>query len=203
MYVMKYTFCLLASVFLLSCGGKHEEERKEGADEKPAAAVTIQAGAGVRTAASSILSAYLQLKDALVNYDTLNANKAAATLVAATDSVDYTGTTDSAVVNTLQSNIGTIHSEAIALVQDKDLTEKRRAFSMITENLYPMLRAMQYNESKVYYQMCPMAFNDTETAYWLSDSREINNPYLGTKHPKYHSGMLHCGELKDSINYAK
>jgi hypothetical protein len=48
-----------------------------------------------------------------------------------------------------------------------------------------------------------MAFNDNETAFWLSNSREVVNPYLGKKHPKYASGMLHCGEVKDSIAYAK
>jgi hypothetical protein len=48
-----------------------------------------------------------------------------------------------------------------------------------------------------------MAFNDNETAFWLSDNREVVNPYLGKKHPKYASGMLHCGEVKDSLAYAK
>jgi hypothetical protein len=48
-----------------------------------------------------------------------------------------------------------------------------------------------------------MAFNDNEAAYWLSNSREVVNPYLGKKHPKYSSGMLHCGEVKDSLNYGK
>jgi hypothetical protein len=48
-------------------------------------------------------------------------------------------------------------------------------------------------------QECPMAFNDTETANWISNSSEIINPYLGNNHPKYKAGMLHCGELKDSI----
>ncbi len=74
---------------------------------------------------------------------------------------------------------------------------------MITENLYPLLQAAQYQGNTVYQQMCPMAFNDNEAAYWLSNSREVVNPYLGKKHPKYSAGMLHCGEVKDSLNYRK
>jgi hypothetical protein len=46
-----------------------------------------------------------------------------------------------------------------------------------------------------------MAFNDTETAQWLSKTEDIRNPYLGLHHPKYKSGMLECGEVKDSIDY--
>lgn len=199
---MKYTFCLSVSVILLSCGGTNEA-KKEVADAKPEAVVTVQTGAGVKASSVLMLTSYLQLKDALVNYDTASANMAAIRLGAAADSVDFSGTPDTNVVKTVRDQMGTIRSEALALVKETDLTEKRRSFSMITENLYPMLRAIQYNDARLYYQMCPMAFNDNETAYWISDSREINNPYLGTQHPKYASGMLHCGELKDSLNYAR
>lgn len=199
---MKYPFCLSISVILLSCGGTNEA-KKEVADAKPEAVVTVQTGAGVKASSVLMLASYLQLKDALVNYDTASANMAAIRLGEAADSVDFSGTPDTNVVKTVRDQMGTIRSEALVLVKETDLTEKRRSFSMITENLYPMLRALQYNDARLYYQMCPMAFNDNETAYWISDSREINNPYLGTQHPKYASGMLHCGELKDSLNYAR
>ncbi len=46
-----------------------------------------------------------------------------------------------------------------------------------------------------------MAFNDTESGIWMSAQSDIRNPYLGTKHQKYKSGMLHCGETKDSLNF--
>lgn len=199
---MKYIPCLLVLLVFCSCGGK-EQGKKELTKEKPDTVPTATAGEGVKASSAKVLASYLLLKDALVNYDAASADTAAHILAAAADSVDYTGTTDSNVARTVQDQMGSIRSEALALAREKDLTEKRRAFSMITENLYPMLRAIRYDASPVYYQMCPMAFNDSETAYWLSDTREINNPYLGTKHPKYASGMLHCGELKDSLNYAR
>jgi hypothetical protein len=199
---MKYTVSLIGIVLLFSCNSQVEEKKQDEANVQEAV-VSVQTGDGVKKSASAMLASYLQLKDALVNYDTVNANKAATTLAVVSDSIDFNGTPDSAMIKTVASYTGTVKSEALALVEEKDITEKRRAFSMITENLYPMLRAIQFNDGKIFYQMCPMAFNDSETAYWISDSREINNPYLGTKHPKYASGMLHCGELKDSISYAK
>jgi hypothetical protein len=44
-----------------------------------------------------------------------------------------------------------------------------------------------------------MAFNDIDSGYWLSKSNSIRNPYMGLHHPRYHSGMLNCGETLDSI----
>jgi len=29
------------------------------------------------------------------------------------------------------------------------------------------------------------------------------NPYLGNKHPKYHSGMVGCGSIEDSVSFTK
>ena len=39
-----------------------------------------------------------------------------------------------------------------------------------------------------------MAF-DNKGAYWLSEEKEIRNPYFGSK-------MLTCGETADSVDYS-
>lgn len=192
-------------VLVMAVVACQEEKARPGSASGPAPAkvASVVTGPGVKAAAKEMLTHYLLLAEALVNYDSVQANNASMALAAASDSVDLSGTPDSAVMRTIQDQAGTIHSEALALVEEKDLTEKRREFSMITENLYPFLQAIQYSDQKLYYQMCPMAFNDSETAFWISDRPEIVNPYLGNKHPKYASGMLHCGETKDSLHFAK
>jgi hypothetical protein len=70
---------------------------------------------------------------------------------------------------------------------------------MVGEALRDFLTQSGYDAAPVYVQTCPMAFRDSEPASWLSDSREILNPFLGRRHPKYGAGMLHCGELTDSL----
>jgi hypothetical protein len=60
---------------------------------------------------------------------------------------------------------------------------------------------VRYDESTIYLQECPMAFNDTDPGLWLSKTSDIRNPYLGVQHPKYKSGMLECGETKDSLDF--
>jgi hypothetical protein len=201
--MMKYLVLISAVMMFSACSGNNKEESAESAPAEPLATKTIQVSAATTSSITNMLSSYYQLKDALVEYDTAAANTAAAALVIAADSVNTKEVTDSALAVTLQNFSGSIASEAKALAGETDLVEKKRSFSMITENLYPMLQAIQYNETVVYHQMCPMAFNDNETAFWLSNNREVVNPYLGKKHPKYASGMLHCGEVKDSLAYAK
>ena len=70
---------------------------------------------------------------------------------------------------------------------------------MISEGLYNLVRTVKYDRQKLYHQHCPMAFNDEEEAWWISNSNKIENPYMGKNHPTYHAGMLGCGEVKDSI----
>jgi hypothetical protein len=43
----------------------------------------------------------------------------------------------------------------------------------------------------VYYQFCPMAF-DNKGAYWISKTEDVRNPYFGLK-------MLSCGEIVQEI----
>ncbi|HSF46350.1 MAG TPA: DUF3347 domain-containing protein [Chitinophagaceae bacterium] len=201
--MMKYWILICSLAIFSACGGGAKEENSAATTAVPAQPKTVQVGAATTASINKMLSAYYQVKDALVEYDTSAANQAAAALVVAADSVNIKEVTDSTLASTLQNFSGSIASEARALMLETDLGEKKRSFSMISENLYPLLQSVQYNETVIYHQMCPMAFNDNETAFWLSDNREVVNPYLGKKHPKYASGMLHCGEVKDSLAYAK
>jgi hypothetical protein len=201
--MMKHWILICSLAIFSACGGGAKEESSEAAAAVPAEAKTVEVAQATTASVTSMLTVYYQLKDALVEYDTVAANRAANALVVAADSVNTKEITDSTLAATLQNFSGSISSEAKALVAETDLGEKKRSFSMISENLYPLLQSIQYNEKVIYHQMCPMAFNDNETAFWLSDDREVVNPYLGKKHPKYASGMLHCGEVKDSLAYAK
>jgi hypothetical protein len=201
---MKYALMGFAGLMILAAcqqGGNNRSETT--VQELPAKAINVVTGPGLKASAAEMATAYFQLADALVNWDTALANKHAMLLAKAADSLDFSGTTDSTLIAAVMDLSGTIKAESMALAEETDIKEKRREFSMITDNLYPLLQAVQYNGQKLYYQVCPMAFNDDDSGFWISNKAEIVNPYLGTKHPKYASGMLHCGEVVDSIHFAK
>jgi len=188
---MRPTSILLAIPVLLSACGD------DPARNAPEASATVVATAtGASAGGAALLTAYYGLRDALVEADTVSADGSAALLRRVADSL----TRDSlyTAVDPARA-LGSILAETDGLLGEKGLEERRRAFSRIGEELQDFLRLSGYAATTVYVQRCPMAFNDSEEASWLSDSREILNPYLGRRHPKYASGMLHCGELADSL----
>ena len=197
---MKSFWLLFITITVFSCG--NNEKKGPGLDEatgvKQIKPVENQSLA--ERGLNPVISAYYNLKDALVEADTLMTDKSALELLKLTDSLKVADLlTDSSLVNTIETYRGNISAETKGLIGETSITEKRRAFSMISQNLLPLLQEVNYSATPVYQQICPMAFNDDEKAFWLSNSREIMNPYLGKKHPKYSAGMLHCGELGDSL----
>ncbi len=68
--------------------------------------------------------------------------------------------------------------------KDKD---KRLNFVFLSTVMVKSVKALGYNKT-LYVDYCPMANND-KGAYWLSQIKEIQNPYLGQKMPN-------CGEIK-------
>jgi hypothetical protein len=92
-------------------------------------------------------------------------------------------------------------AEAMGIAGENTIEGKRRSFYTLSENLYNLVRTVHYDQQVIYHDKCPMAFNDSEEAYWLSNTKQIINPYLGRKHPHYAGGMVGCGSVEDSIDY--
>jgi hypothetical protein len=187
---------ILLSVFVIFrfCNSKPEEVKNE--KETP---LSVAENSGpFNQSFNSLLNSYLSLKEALVESDSARANQAALQLRANADSLrvdQIHGDTSGTIKETAEYFRGTIHSSAEALAQDPGLENKRKEFEMITDALWSLTRTVKYGGQKVYYQYCPMAF-DNKGAYWISDKRDIRNPYFGDK-------MLKCGEVADSLDYSK
>lgn len=145
-----------------------------------------------------LLGAYYQLKDALVASDSAKASAAAAQVGGAADSLkleEIQGDSDGVIKETARSFSGTISTSAKALAAEKNLEAKRKEFEIIADAIWSLTRTVKYSGQKVYWQYCPMAFND-KGAYWMSNNKEILNPYFGKE-------MLHCGSNEDSLDYSK
>ena len=154
------------------------------------------------TAFSVLLNNYYTLKDALVNADSTKAATDALAVVKAADAIPLDSlTADSSIVLTAKNFTGVLATEGNNVNKATSLEAQRRSFAVISDNLYSLLNTVRYDKEVVYHDLCPMAFNDEEQAYWLSRDSAIVNPYLGNKHPKYKSSMLVCGTLEDSVNF--
>jgi hypothetical protein len=177
---------------------------KESHSEEPKqAAITLKKHSEkFNNSIDSLVNAYLDMKNSFVEADTASAKKSTRKFIEIIDKVplDELKTDTATVVQTVKGNIMDIRSNAVSLLQQTDITEMRKDFSMVTEMMYPsFFTAVNYEGPKLFVANCPMAFGDNVAANWISSSAEIINPYLGKNHPKYKSGMLDCGEVKDSI----
>jgi hypothetical protein len=194
---MKKLLIYFPVLVLLACGGNKDEQAENPETVATAPLAKSQNSDAFNTSFEKMLGDYFLLKEGMVRSTSSVASSvdsAANALIASTDSLKLKEIkADEAIVSTAQSYAQGISAEAKALVGEKDLQAKRKAFQMISDQMYDLVRTVRYDRQVVYHQYCPMAFND-EGAYWLSNNSEIMNPYFGNK-------MLHCGEVRDSLDF--
>jgi hypothetical protein len=116
---------------------------------------------------------YLRVRTALVRSDPDEASDAAE------DIADSFG-----------SDHSTLNQLAKSLAESDNLARQREIFSRLSAELRPLLEK-GISAGNIHILHCPMAFDD-KGAEWISDSKEILNPYFGDK-------MLRCGEVRETI----
>ena len=187
---MKY-LVVAALVFFAACSG---ENQKAEENKKVEPLLQSKNSPDFNDKFTNLLTNYYRLKDAFVSSNDTMAASQAKTLIESAERLNLMEVkADSSIVGMANQYIGSISSEAKALVAEPNLEAKRKSFQMISDNMYDLVRTVHFDKEVVYHQFCPMAFNDAG-AYWLSQSAEIKNPYFGKK-------MLTCGEVKDSIDF--
>ena len=178
-------------------------KKKKNADQPKQEAIVLKKHSEeFNKSTDSVVNAYLDIKNALVNADTAVAKSAAKNFILLLERLPIKELKkDTATIyETVKGNIDDIKSNAASLLQQIDITEMRKDFSAISDIMYPsFFTTINYEGPKLYLENCPMAFSDSISANWISNSAEIVNPYMGKKHPTYHAGMLGCGSVKDSI----
>ena len=139
---------------------------------------------------AKVLDPYLDLKNALVASDAEQAVMTAEQTKQALEKVNMTLVKGTAhqqwmkYLNTMQETLSTIQSDAT-------LEAQRTAFAPLSKAFYQSIQQFGVTGLDAYYQFCPMADNNTG-AYWLSELKEINNPYFG-------EAMLGCGETRENL----
>lgn len=179
-------------------------KRNEAHPETPKTASMIlkKHSAKFNQSIDSLVNAYLNIKNAFVNSDTGLVKQATTAFITHLDNLplDEMKTDTAMVLETVMANISDLKQNAQSLLNQTSITEMRKDFSSVTEAMYPaFFIAVNYEGPKLYFVNCPMAFDDSVSANWISNSAAIVNPYLGKDHPKYKAGMLSCGEVKDSV----
>jgi hypothetical protein len=153
---------------------------------------------------SKLLGDYYAISDALVEWDSAKADIIAKQLGLKADSLPFGELKgDSSIILTAQNLATSISSEIKGFISETSLEQKRRAFNMLTDEMYNIIRTVRYSGQKVYYIKCEKAFKESGEAYWLSSTNKIANPYLGKNHPTYKDAMIGNGDIIDSLDFVK
>lgn len=123
-----------------------------------------------------LLEPYWQLQAALVESNAFGARKAALLLEEAARQV-----------KTKQ----VIAEKAAAILQESDLEKQRVHFSTISQELIQLVESEGIRQGAAYVAFCPMAMED-KGAYWLTQEKEVINPYFG-------ASMLTCGSIEKTL----
>lgn len=81
------------------------------------------------------------------------------------------------------------HAEHISANSGK-IGHQREHFESLSKDIYDMVKSFGAGQV-LYKDFCPM-YNDNKGAFWLSETKEIRNPYLGKAMPT-------CGTIQEEI----
>ncbi len=136
---------------------------------------------------SDIISDYLKIKNALTEDNANNASTSAKLLLKTLNTTDI-----SSVDIKLRKNLQDIiqdakeHTKHIGDNSNK-IDYQRENFVLLSKDMNDLVKRFG-SKQKLYQDFCPMA-NEGKGAIWISETREIRNPYYGSE-------MLSCGSIK-------
>ena len=189
------------AVLLIACSPKkgevkEEAEKMEAADiknsEQPVAELKVFEGVdpSVKAQINSLLINYFKVTKSLINDDAEGARAAAKVFSDNLSKFDMSKLTGDQMTfyHTRAAGLSTALKR---ILESVDLDEIRTETSNVSDSMYAMVKAYGANSAEIYYNYCPMARN-SQGAYWLSEIKEIENPYMGQMMPR-------CGSTKEVL----
>jgi hypothetical protein len=138
---------------------------------------------------AAILDAYFEIKNGLVADSKEKTASGGNNLLVAISKFDMSKLSEEAHKEYMEiEESAKEHAEHIV---KSDIDHQREHFEGLSTDITDLV-ALLGTDKVVYQDFCPMA-NNNKGALWLSEVKEIKNPYYGSK-------MLKCGSIKKQIN---
>lgn len=150
------------------------------------ATVWIKPGFAQSSQTKALLTAYYDIKNALVNSDATVAASKASEFSKVLGSIDMKSMPE-AEMTAFMGFQDKLAFDAKHISETKEISHQREHFANFSTNLFKLAKAVKLTKEPVYYDYCPM-----KKSYWLSDNATIKNPYFGKQ-------MLTCGAVKETL----
>jgi hypothetical protein len=190
----------ISGTTLIACSGKSNKstinqtksndiQTISRTDNTPVTTETVSYG-NSSVSVKGIVSAYIQLKNAF----TQDNSAAAATVGKELEIVfkNFDKTTLTAAQKKIYEDVevdAREHAEHIG-ANSGNIEHQREHFELLSKDIYDLVKAFGGGQI-LYKDFCPM-YNNGKGAFWLSETKEIKNPYLGKTMPT-------CGTIKEEI----
>jgi len=183
----------LAASLFTACNDNNKTAKENSANTDTIAASTTSTNSNTQNnsgAIDNVVTGYLNLKDALANDNGNEAAVAAKEMGAALVKVDESGLTpeQKKVYADVKDDIKE-HAEHIG-TNASNIKHQREHFDILSQDMIDLVKATG-SPKTLYEQFCPM-YNNKKGASWLSQTKDIKNPYYGKEMPD-------CGEVKEEI----
>lgn len=184
---------VLSTMFFTACNnGTPKNQRAENTTPATAEGPDTKDGS-VETGSSikDLLNSYLKIKNALTKDSDKDAADAGNEMVKAFESFDKASlTADQAKVYNDIVDDAKEHAEHIG-ANAGNIEHQREHFETLSQETYELVKVVGAGQ-KLYVDHCPM-YNKNKGANWLSETKVIENPYLGKSMPT-------CGTVKEELN---
>lgn len=136
---------------------------------------------------NEVVANYLKLKNALVNDNSKEAANSGNALIATIGKVDMNSISKEQMKDYM--DIAESAKENAEHIGDNagKLDHQREHFVMLSKDMNDLIQLFGTSQ-KLYLDFCPMA-DDNKGAVWISETKEIKNPYFGKE-------MATCGSIK-------
>jgi len=157
-----------------------------------AATLTTSSGTDAKTTISikEIVSAYLQMKNAFTEDNSSGAATAGKKLEAAFKNFDKSALTSAQkkIYEEVEADARE-HAEHIGK-NGGNIAHQREHFELLSKDIYDLVKA--FGGGQILYKDFDPMYNKGKGAFWLSETKEIKNPYMG-------KAMLTSGSVKEEI----
>ena len=172
------------ALVVVSCNQKNKQESTDSQTTKIETPTPVSQSS---FSIEEIISNYLTLKNALTKDDSDGAAIAGNEIVTEMTKIDMKSLNAEQMKSYMEvADDAKEHAEHIADNAGK-IEHQREHFSMLSKDMNDLLITFG-TKQKLYQDYCPM-YDQGKSGYWISETKEINNPYFGSK-------MKKCGVVK-------
>jgi hypothetical protein len=173
-------------------GNDTTQHATASADKEVKAVAVLYSNLDVKATASfkEVVDHYLHVKNALANDNATEAAIGSKAMEVALGKIDKSILTAEQKQVFDKIEVGLKETSAAIAKSGENIKQQRAQFVMMSEAVYELVKDFGAGRP-IYHDHCPMA-RDNQGAMWISEIKEVKNPYFGSEMPA-------CGTVEEVI----